>query len=207
MKIKIIRKEDISISKWSGGLTKEILIFPENAQYGNRNFEFRISSATVELEESTFTKLEDYNRILMVLDGKLKIVHNGNHSIELNKYEKDRFMGSWDTKSYGKVIDFNLMFLPQYRGEMERVTLESESKEIFSKKNYLGDYCLIYVQSGSVEVNICYEKIVLKEGEAIFLEKTKDSEIEVVNCEDNNCNIIVTSVFLKKWFCDKIINV
>jgi len=115
MEYKIIGNEDIKISKWSGGITREIAIFPENSKYENRDFDFRISSATVENEESVFTKLPGYERIIMILDGKLKLVHEGKYSLELNQYEKDLFSGQWDTVS--SVLDEKVPFTVTVSGE------------------------------------------------------------------------------------------
>lgn len=39
----------------------------------------------------------------------MEINHHGHYSKVLNTYEIDRFKGDWDTSSFGKVTDFNLM--------------------------------------------------------------------------------------------------
>ena len=39
--------------------------------YADRDFIYRVSSATVDLEVSDFTALPDYNRLISVLDGDL----------------------------------------------------------------------------------------------------------------------------------------
>ena len=62
---KILRESDRKISNWSGGVTKELYIYPEDGNYQSRNFKFRISIATTELESSTFTKLENTNRVII----------------------------------------------------------------------------------------------------------------------------------------------
>ena len=45
-------------SKWSGGSTTELFIWPKDASYAERRFNIRISTATVDVESSTFTRLE-----------------------------------------------------------------------------------------------------------------------------------------------------
>ena len=50
-KIKIVKEQGQKISKWSGGITNQLYIYPENSSYENRNFKWRISSANVEAEE------------------------------------------------------------------------------------------------------------------------------------------------------------
>ena len=52
----ILKKaEDFVTSKWSGGSTTELYIYPPQAVYREGNFKCRISSATVEVEKSDFT--------------------------------------------------------------------------------------------------------------------------------------------------------
>ena len=47
----ILKKaEDFVTSKWSGGSTTELYIYPPQAVYREGNFKCRISSATVEVE-------------------------------------------------------------------------------------------------------------------------------------------------------------
>lgn len=52
MEIKIIDESQFSTSVWSGGKTTEMYLYPQDASYKERNFLFRISSATVEDETS-----------------------------------------------------------------------------------------------------------------------------------------------------------
>ena len=49
--------EDYVCSVWSDGTTTQLLIAPEGAHYAARDFLWRVSSATVELDESDFTPL------------------------------------------------------------------------------------------------------------------------------------------------------
>ena len=42
-------------SKWSGGETTELYIYPADYQYKKRDFLFRISRATIPKEKSIFT--------------------------------------------------------------------------------------------------------------------------------------------------------
>ncbi len=106
---RIIKEEDRKKSTWSGGTTEELFIYPNEANYQERNFNFRISIATTELEESIFTKLPNTKRIISVLEGKLELSHKENYNIKLEPYDIDRFSGEWDTHAKGKVKDFNLM--------------------------------------------------------------------------------------------------
>ena len=69
MNIDIYKDGDFKTTEWSGGSTTELFIYPPTSNYESRNFDFRISSATVEIEQSNFTKLPEISRQLMVLKG------------------------------------------------------------------------------------------------------------------------------------------
>lgn len=110
MAIRILKQKDFITTPWSGGTTTQLYILPKDSNFAKRDFKLRISSASVDVEESDFTSLPGFERKLMVLKGKLKIEHEGHHSIELKSLEQDHFKGSWITKSKGKVQDFNVIY-------------------------------------------------------------------------------------------------
>ena len=83
MNINILKSDKFTLSKWSGGNTRELAIYPEDAKYLERDFIWRLSSADSDMEESSFTKLPDYDRILMVLDGEVVLAHGEERTIEL----------------------------------------------------------------------------------------------------------------------------
>ena len=127
----ILRKEkDFSVSNWSGGKTKELAIFPADSKYADREFIYRLSSATVDLEESDFTMLPDYDRVLMVLQGSTVLTYNGKKSVHLNELEQDSFDGAWTTKSYGKITDYNLMTRKGTAGKVDIIRPEAEAVEM-----------------------------------------------------------------------------
>ena len=76
---RIIRKGELPVSRWSGGTTTQLAIWPEGAVYAERNFVWRVSSARVETQESEFTSLPGVARCLMVLDGTLHLEHEGRY--------------------------------------------------------------------------------------------------------------------------------
>lgn len=117
----VIRRGEQKTSAWSGGTTTELFIYPENAVYAERNFEIRISSATVDLEESSFTSLAGYTRYIMPLKGTMRLIHKGHHEAELKPLETDIFMGDWSTECFGKCVDFNLMHTKGWDGALNIV--------------------------------------------------------------------------------------
>lgn len=151
---------DYSTSSWSGGTTTELGIGPKGSRYADRDFLWRISSATVELEESTFTALPDYDRIIMTLEGDIDLCHNGGGWLHLNAFETHSFDGGDDTVSRGKVVDFNLMtrkgaaggeMIPLVFHKDERALAEFDSKALLSDINRY-DEIMIYCHCGQVTV-------------------------------------------------------
>ena len=60
---------DYVTTQWSGGATTQLAIAPKGAVYADRDFLWRLSSATVELDESDFTPLPAYDRVISTLRG------------------------------------------------------------------------------------------------------------------------------------------
>lgn len=96
--LKLIRKSEQITSLWSGGKTTQLAIYPEEADYSKRDFKWRISTAEVEVDESLFTHLPGIQRIIMILDGKMSLQHQGKPSVHLSPFEQDRFDGGWTTQ-------------------------------------------------------------------------------------------------------------
>ena len=122
--IEIIRKEQCKTSKWSGGTTTELYIYPSGAIYSEHNFKWRLSSAKVEVEHSTFTPLQGISRLIMIIEGELRLYHEGHHKADLKVYDQDSFNGDWTTTSFGKVTDFNLMLAKGYKGRLEAISIK-----------------------------------------------------------------------------------
>ena len=104
-----MKQEDYRTTEWSGGKTTQLAIWPEGAVYGDRNFGWRVSSATVETPESDFTPVPDYDRHLMMLKGDILIRHNGGEWKSLPEGTPYFFDGADHTESRGEAVDFNLM--------------------------------------------------------------------------------------------------
>lgn len=113
LKITEIRKEDMAVSNWSGGTTTEIMIWPRGSVYAERNFLFRISTAKVELDESDFTPLPDYDRFIASIEGSMLLTHTlegGEEKAEVLPLSTvHRFDGGTPTHCVGRARDLNLM--------------------------------------------------------------------------------------------------
>ena len=109
MRIKHLTPSDYRVSRWSGGTTTQLCIAPEGADYTHRDFLWRVSSATVELESSDFTMLPDYHRWITTLEGSITLTHEGGAPISLSPFDVHSFDGGVHTQSLGRCTDFNLM--------------------------------------------------------------------------------------------------
>lgn len=108
MEVKIIKKEHLVPSIWDGGRTFEYYIYPEDALYSSRDFDFRISHATIEKVPSNFTRFEEFSRYLIMIDNTLEIVHNGKKE-HYRQHEIFPFPSSDFIQSFSLGNDFNLM--------------------------------------------------------------------------------------------------
>ncbi|MBF4463913.1 HutD family protein [Flavobacterium sp. LC2016-12] len=126
MNIRLLPKKDSKASVWSGGLTYEYLIYPETASYADRDFAFRISSATIEQEPSVFTKFRGYHRYLVMLDNCLDIEVNKEKKV-YEKYEIMEFNSDDEVTSYTKGTDFNWMVSDKIRHHKLKITTNSQN--------------------------------------------------------------------------------
>ena len=144
MKVRLLTNCDFSTSNWSGGETKQLFIYPCDSDFKSRNFDFRISTATVNLDESNFTSLSGFSRKLMVLEGETMLIHENHHSKMVQKFEIDSFQGDWKTKSVGKCSDFNVITKPEIASELYHLKICND--EILNLNyNLQTTFILIYV--------------------------------------------------------------
>lgn len=172
----IIKSDSQKFSKWSGGETKELYIFPQNSIYSERNFKWRISTSTSEIMESDLVILNEYMRHVMVLKGKLKLIHENNHMITLKPFEQDYFNGKFKTKSVGLGKDFNLMLKKDYEGKLYSIlNNETNALKTFSDMEELFETKIIYSLKDGVNLKLCIESeevinIEMNEGDLIVFE-------------------------------------
>lgn len=106
---KLLTPTQYMTSRWSGGTTTQLAIYPEAAAYATRDFFWRLSSAKVEQATSVFTPLPDYLRFLTVLRGTLDLKIGREGRIPLRHLEVCGFSGGDRVESWGICTDFNLM--------------------------------------------------------------------------------------------------
>lgn len=170
--MEIIRQQQHITASWSGGLTTELYIYPKDSSYKDKDFKFRLSTATVEVESSVFTPLPGISRTLMVLEGEMSLFHEGHHSCHLEPLQKDKFQGGWKTSSKGKCVDFNLMCMNGASGDLSAMTLErGQRTSVYTDS----DVNVIYLFRGEIAIG----GEVLRDGDVALVEK--DQEIMAIN--------------------------
>lgn len=172
MRIRINKPEQQKESQWSGGKTWELGIFPESASYLDRDFVWRLSTASSDREESSFSKLQGYDRILMVLEGDVVLAHGDERSVHLGEMEQDRFDGGVKTRCFGKLTrDYNLIMAQGCEGSLRTAEVASEAEKVTSEAP-LSDYRSfgVYVLEGYVVMNCGERSEMLHPGEQAMVD-------------------------------------
>jgi environmental stress-induced protein Ves len=172
MKINYKPAHQFSAKAWANGTTTELVKYPPESDFVKRDFIFRISTATVEAEESTFSDFSGLTRVLMVLEGSMTLIHEGRYQKQLNPYDQDTFDGSWSTKSIGKVRDFNLMCNHQAVGKSCAISLNEMEKQLIS---FTQKRVVLFIHTGQFR---CFDQI-LNAGDVLDIESSDCKEFEL----------------------------
>ena len=166
MQYRIIKPEEYETGVWSGGTTTQLAIYPPGTSYADRNFIFRLSSATVDTEQSEFTHLPDYDRWLMIFEGSARLVHSSEREVTINPYEYDAFDGGISTVSFGRVTDYNLMLRKGGTGYMKAIGLDENIKEIriMPQGEYQSGFAGIFLRGEYAQITLCGEPLKLENG-------------------------------------------
>lgn len=99
----------------------------------------------------------------MILEGKLTLIHEGRYTKELNTFDQDTFMGDWDTKSKGRVRDFNLMCKNGASGNVQHQHFITDEQLTIRPE---GNYQYFFAANGEFSI----ENTVLKKGDTLVVE-------------------------------------
>lgn len=160
MGLKILNEKDFRKSRWSGGVTTEMFIFPPYASYAKRDFLFRISSASVDEEQTEFTPLSGITRLITPLSSGFVLTHlneGGEKTVRLGPRQIHRFDGGARTLCRGAGNDLNLM-LKGCSGEMVYAP--------GCRIKFEGDFLFVYALEDMATEN--GEKASLKKGGLAF---------------------------------------
>lgn len=165
--MKKIKKSEFITTDWSGGTTSEIYISPADSSVSKRNFDYRISSATCDLDKSVFTDYSGFTRYITPLDGDMKIM-NSEEEVNLKPYEVYEFKGSDSVTGYSKVRDYNLIIKSELDGDMYSLKVkETREVENTSKEMIIFNFNSKLMANGS-EFE-AFSAILIQSGEKIEL--------------------------------------
>lgn len=182
MKISILSSQHFLTSQWSGGSSTQLYIFPPEASYAERNFELRISTAKVEIETSTFTTLRGVQRKLMILEGEIKIHHEGQYHKYLKPFDVDSFSGDWKTTSEGICTDFNVMTTGRKQSELYYLAMGPISEYQLKPKETCKNLFL-YVHSGTIQLQFMNENYLLETGNLLGIENLNLPSLSITSTE------------------------
>jgi uncharacterized protein len=180
---------DFITTLWSGGSTKQLFIRPPEASFAGRQFDFRLSTATVEAEKSDFTPLPGFSRKLMILKGSIEIAHQNHHSKSMLPFDVDCFEGDWQTTSRGFCTDFNVISAPGFRTNLyQKKIVQSAERLKFALANWVFLFCV----EGFAQISVGEASFCLKSGDLLLIEGSSISScsLEV----DENCTLVVTEI-------------
>ena len=181
----LFTKEDYVTTSWSGGTTTQLAIAPEGAVYADRDFLWRLSSAGVDLPHSDFTPLPDYNRLISILRGEMKLKIGEGEPFDLQPLQVCAFDGGVPVESWGKCADFNLMMRKgACQGCAQGLELEARSTlnwsaPIFAPQSHRELTLAIFCARGDVTVG----GLTAREGETLLCREGKNSWVELKSRE------------------------
>ena len=152
------------VSTWKGGKTEQLCIVPEDASLQERNFDLRISSATIDLERSEFSDFTGYRRYLMKLEGDIRLLID-DKSIIIRDDEAFEFMGDEKVISISKEPsrDFNVIIKKDKKAD---ISIKENEKLNTNKGEYIFSLEKAKINGKDVEKYSLYET----EGEEINLQ-------------------------------------
>ena len=182
--IKVIGKEEYAVSNWNGGSTREIFLYPEDGSYKERQFGLRISSATIDIEESDFTSLPGVHRYLTMLKGEVSLAMDGKISNH-KPMEIIEFEGDVPVHCVGAGTDFNLMIKGDSEAKMVILKTGSNNKPVNQR------HLFIYANSILDVIMDDGELFFLDEGDTLYITEDErsfviDGDIEKVAAVEVN---------------------
>ena len=109
--MEIIHKENYQTSAWTGGVTRQVCILPqEGSRLEDRNFDVRVSSAVINTPESTFSDFAGFTRHILCLQGNITLCVDG-QTVNLSNNSLFTFDGAANVTSHNSpgAVDLNVI--------------------------------------------------------------------------------------------------
>ena len=187
--MRLLSEKDYKTTAWSGGKTTQLAIGPEGADYADRDFLWRVSSAAVELPESDFTALPDYDRFITPIRGSMELARENGKKVLLAPFEIYAFDGAEHIRSRGICTDFNLM-LRKGRCEGRMFPLFGPGDRSLSdnteKSGFSPDILLVFCTEGSVRAEREGTVLTAEAGGTLLLEGKEDALRAALSAESGS---------------------
>lgn len=190
-----LKSGSFTTTKWSGGSTTKLFIYPSTSDYKALDFDFRLSSANIESEKSDFTRLPGVSRKIMVLDGEIEITHLNHYRKNLKKFDIDSFQGEWETTSFGQCTDFNLMTTGHTSGDIEAILIPKLGQAEINL-NDRWNWLFIYAFNGLSIILADHNTYLLEKGDLFILEKSDEKKLSLYSLE--NSELILAKIIISK---------
>ena len=164
MDYKIVRKENQKEHPWTGGISRELYIYPDGSTIDSL-FNFRVSTASVNTGEYNFTAFKSYKRLLVLLSGSLKLEIDGKNYY-LEPLSHIFFSGDSHTSSSTdkKCVDFNLI----YKDNVELLDFKIIEKDFVGKSLSSKAINIFYNLGDSRHVLINNNEYILNFGDTLI---------------------------------------
>ena len=173
--MKIIDSSAAKIQTWSGGTTQELYIEPVESRFSDRNFDIRLSIATIDQESTSFTPLDGFKRNLLLLSGRITLISESGSETLLEVGSMHEFSGGEPIQCIGTGRDFNLMTSNSLSCKSLSILPEQEEIEISIQE---GERFFLFTDQGSAEIIQNEIKTTVHEKQLIQF------------CEQTNLNIL-----------------
>lgn len=168
--------QDFSRNDWSGGTSTQLVIYPSESDLSKQNFEFRISTASIDVEESQFTQFFFHKRIICSLLNPITLIHSDIQPFYLTPLVPYSFDGGMTTKCIGKTIDFNVIFNDSWDASIKVYQIDSMIDMAYIQS--YSDLTYFFQVQGESFINA----ILLEESELLlFKEMPDDFNLKIVN--------------------------
>lgn len=159
MQAQLIRPEQMILSHWAGGSTRQLAISPAGATVAAQDFHWRFSSATV-LQDGQFSYFMAHQRLLALRQGAgMALQIDQQQAVLSNQYQSVRFAGSANSSATllgGAVTDINLMLAKDWQGNLWAEPLASDWQQLqFTRPQLCTLLC--YADETAVDIELITE--------------------------------------------------
>lgn len=192
--MKIWTPNEFKTVNWKngGGLTEELLVYPEVDP-----FKWRMSVATIQ-SSGPFSFFRGYRRILVLLSGEIAITHS--HKSEVILQPMNPYLFEGDMKTDCRLLsessrDFNFIFNPDFVDCKLSCTVVKAGDKVRLKEGP----CFVYVSEGRVRIHdsTCLETTYVLERHHLCQFEEQQLAIDLEPCGEGPAQLITLEIHHK----------